>query len=84
MVSIHTRKGSSEPTAMETEEFDQYTPNIVKISLEELQKKADAADDMYESCVSCGRRCEDNRQAGKLGKCVTGESWWYVLGFCCN
>jgi putative pyruvate formate lyase activating enzyme len=51
---------------------EEYVPNILRISQEELQRKADAADEVYESCVSCGRRCLDNRQAGKLGKCNTG------------
>ena len=47
-------------------------PNIVMISQVALQQKADEANHMYESCISCGRRCEDNRSAGKLGKCRTG------------
>ena len=37
-------------------------------SSELLAEKAEAANTLYESCVSCGRRCEDNRAAGKLGK----------------
>lgn len=76
MVSIHKRASSS---AMEVDSPaagvppEVYTPNIVRITMETLKKKADAADDLYEACVSCGRRCEDNRQAGKLGKCNTGK-----------
>lgn len=72
MVSIHKKK-KTETVPMEVDDqSEKYVPNILRISSEDLKKKADGADDIYESCVSCGRRCEDNRQAGKLGKCNTG------------
>ena len=80
MVSIHHKMSTDEPTQEASGSSTQepagsstnLAPNIVTISRVVLQHKADEADQMYESCVSCGRRCEDNRSAGKLGKCRTG------------
>ncbi|ELU00152.1 hypothetical protein CAPTEDRAFT_116247 [Capitella teleta] len=68
MVSLHKPVTTATPSVAPVA----WQPNISRISLDLLQKKADAADELYESCVSCGRRCLDNRQAGKLGKCQTG------------
>ena len=70
MVSIH-RKHDDTGQAV-AGPSDGLTPNITKISQVALQRKADEANNMYEACVGCGRRCEDNRAAGKLGKCETG------------
>ena len=83
MVSIHRKHdkmSTEEPMQVASGSSTQGTvgsshnlpPNIVTISQVALQRKADEANSMYESCVSCGRRCEDNRAAGKLGKCRTG------------
>ena len=74
MVSIHRKHENvvtGKPQAV-AGTSDDTAPNIIRISQGALQLKADEANYMYEACVSCGRRCEDNRSAGKLGKCVTG------------
>lgn len=72
MVTIHKKNSTGLEVDLQKDKRTDFTPNILKISMETLKQKAEAANDMYESCVSCGRRCLDNRAAGKLGKCNTG------------
>jgi putative pyruvate formate lyase activating enzyme len=48
------------------------TPLYMKLSVIELQERADLAFARMECCDLCARRCNVNRLSGKLGVCKTG------------